>query len=552
MMTNDKPLIVQSDGSLILDTHSEFFKQAQIDVSLFADLEKSPEHFYQYRINDISLWNACAMDVSIDQITKILSTYSRYPISENVIIKIQQRYMRYGYLSLESHPYDKNLLLLKVLNKNRLFEELKNQPSIKKIITPTNDNSFILNILDRGKIKHELIKLGWPTKDLAPLIHGDALPFSINSTTQLRNYQQSAITSFLGDKQLGRGFGTIILPCGSGKTLVGIGVMHALQSETLILASNIIAARQWINEILNRTDITKEQIGEYSGNQKIIAPITVATYQILIWRKNKQEPFLHFDLFKQRKWGLIIYDEAHLLPAPVFRITSEIQSVRRLGLTATLIREDNAQSEVFTLIGPKRFDVPWKELEHQGWIAQAQCIEIKCNLNKEEQLEYAIASNRLKIRIAGEASIKIDLIKKIFNIHQNKQIIIIGQYIKQLESISNLYKLPIITGKTSQKEREHIYDQFRKKELNALVLSKVANFSLDLPDASIAIQLSGSFGSRQEEAQRLGRILRPKEGISYFYSLVTRFTMEEDFAVNRIRFLSEQGYGYQIINQEEL
>ncbi|NIZ19033.1 DNA repair helicase XPB [Entomospira culicis] len=546
-----KPLIVQSDGTLILDTHEPLFEEARSAISLFADLEKSPEHFHQYRINDLSLWNACAMDITLAHIETTLKQYSRYPIPPSLMAKVEQRYDRYGHLKLESHPTDETQLIMKVLNKPHLMRELQSQPKLRKLIITEETDTFRLNALDRGLLKHELIKLGWPVTDLAPLTQGDPLAIDLLPSTQLRPYQQSAVTAFLGDKQLGRGFGTVILPCGAGKTLVGIGTMQALQCETLILAANIAAARQWIREIVTRTTLTEDQVSEYSGQSKVIAPVTVATYQILVWRKAKTEPFLHFNLFKERKWGLIIYDEAHLLPAPVFRITSEIQSVRRLGLTATLVREDNAEAEVFTLIGPKRFDAPWKELEHQGWIATAQCVEVKCDLNEKEHLEYAIAPNRSKIRIASEAVSKITLVKAILALHQGKPTIIIGQYLSQLQAIAKELNLPIITGKTPQDLRDDLYNQFRNKTIQTLILSKVANFSIDLPDATIAIQLSGSFGSRQEEAQRLGRILRPKEEMSYFYSLVSRFTLEEEFAINRMRFLTEQGYTYQILSQED-
>ncbi|WP_331463548.1 helicase-associated domain-containing protein [Entomospira entomophila] len=401
--TDNKPLIIQSDGSLILDTHTEVFEDVRNIISLFAELEKSPEHFHQYRITDLSLWNACAMDISLEDIITSLQTYSRYPISPSILAKIEQRYGRYGHLQLESHPTNPDQLILKVLQKPHLDKELQSQPRLKKLIHHIEENTFVLHALDRGSLKHELMRLGWPVTDLAPLTAGDPLPFTLHPSTSLRNYQVSAVNAFLGDKQLGRGFGTVVLPCGSGKTLVGIGTMEALQCETLILAVNVAAARQWIREIISRTSLNESQVSEYSGQSKNITPVTVATYQILVWRKDKESEFIHFNLFKQRKWGLIIYDEAHLLPAPIFRITSEIQSVRRLGLTATLVREDNAEAEVFTLIGPKRFDAPWKELESQGWIAEAQCIEVKCDLNEKEQLEYAIAPSRSKIRIASEA-----------------------------------------------------------------------------------------------------------------------------------------------------
>ncbi|MGL4987382.1 MAG: DNA repair helicase XPB, partial [Treponemataceae bacterium] len=398
---------------------------------------------------------------------------------------------------------------------------------------------------------------GWPVKDEVPLRDGE--PFDIAIREQclsgkpldIRDYQKNAAQALLGNGGAGTGYGTIVLPCGAGKTVVGMYVMSQLKTNTLIVTTNISAVHQWIQELLDKTNITKEDIGEYTGENKEIKPITVATYQVLTWRPEKDSAYPHFKLFSQRAWGLIIYDEVHLLPAPVFRVTAELQAIRRLGLTATLVREDGLEGHVFSLVGPKRYDVPWKELEANGWIAHAECIELRIDLPEKNEIEYAIANLRTKHRIASDNYTKITITKKLIQLYPEDQCLIIGQYIDQLEKIATDLKVPLITGKTPNLERDRIYQQFRNKEIAVLVVSKVANFAIDLPDASMAIQVSGTFGSRQEEAQRLGRILRPKERISRFFTLITRNTVEEEFGANRQKFLAEQGYDYKIIRYED-
>jgi DNA excision repair protein ERCC-3 len=411
--------------------------------------------------------------------------------------------------------------------------------------------------MNRGTIKQELLKLGWPVKDEAPLRDGEPLDIALRPSCasgaplDIRDYQNEASRALVGDRGPGTGFGTIVLPCGAGKTVVGMTIMSMLKTSTLILTTNVAAVHQWINELLDKTDLLPEEIGEYTGDRKSVQAVTVATYQILTWRPSKDGPFPHFSIFSERPWGLIIYDEVHLLPAPVFRVTAELQTIRRVGLTATLVREDGCEGDVFSLVGPKRYDVPWKDLEGQGWIATALCTEIRVEISPDREIEYAVAGQREKYRIASENPAKTPVVNALLDLHAGDSVLVIGQYINQLEEIAAHLNAPIITGKTPNLERDRIYAAFRTGDLKTIVVSKVANFAIDLPDASVAIQISGTFGSRQEEAQRLGRILRPKEKDSHFYTIVTAQTVEEEFAANRQKFLAEQGYEYSIIRWEE-
>ena len=558
MSSDDRPLIVQGDGSLLLDVHNDFFEESRGEISAYAELEKSPEHVHTYRISPLSLWNAAGAEWKSDRVESSLKRWSRYPVPENIITQIRDILSRWGKLRLvnvesqqDGTPTDSDLWLRLEVDDPAVREELKARKAMARWLIPDADG-FLVRLVDRGTVKAELIHIGFPIVDLAPLKDGDPLKFSLREISldgkpfTIRDYQASAVRSFIGTGEPGTGFGTVVMPCGSGKTVVGISAMARMATHTLILTTNVAAVHQWRNELLDKTSLEPEQIAEYTGDRKEVAPVTVATYQILTWRKDRNSPFPHFDLFRKHSWGLIIYDEVHLLPAPVFRVTAEIQAVRRLGLTATLIREDGAERDVFSLVGPKRFDIPWKELETSGWIAEAHCREIRINLPNESRIPYAIAEKRRKIRLAAENPRKIDIALQLVNNRHEDQILVIGQYISQLEEIAGRLKVPIITGKTPNAERDRIYDEFRRGKERVIVVSKVANFAIDLPDASVAIQLSGSFGSRQEEAQRLGRILRPKERYSWFYSLVSRGTVEEDFAVNRQRFLTEQGYRYTI------
>lgn len=545
-----KPLIVQGDSSLLLDVHNPDFESARGDLAPFAELEKSPEHMHTYKITPLSLWNAASAGITHDQISEILDNYSRFPVPENVKFTVRDIISRYGKLYLDKT--DEEMVLKLTVESEIIYMELSAQKSLKLILIPRGNLEFSLKLLDRGVVKQELLKLGYPVKDIAPLKDGDPYKFSFREITQsgkvfgIRDYQKEACDSFVGNNKPGTGFGTLVLPCGAGKTIVGMTVMEKLQTNTLILTTNVAAVHQWIDEIADKTNIPREDIGEYTGDKKNIQPITVATYQILVWRKNRESEFPHFDLFRKRNWGLIVYDEVHLLPAPVFKVTAEIQAVRRVGLTATLIREDGAEGDVFTLVGPKRYDVPWKQLEDKGWIATAYCHEIRVDLYEDDKIKYAIADKRKKFRIASENPWKVSIIKKLLEQHKDDQTLVIGQYVDQLVEIAQIIKAPLITGKTPNPEREIIFDKFKRGEVNVIVVSKVANFAINLPDASVAIQVSGTFGSRQEEAQRLGRILRPKEKDSFFYSVVTRHTTEETFAANRQKFLTEQGYKYNI------
>ncbi len=546
---NTKPLIVQGDSTILLDVHNEGFVTARTDISPFSELEKSPEHIHTYRISPLSLWNGASAGITGDEILLTLEKHSRYPIPDNVSFRIKDLISRFGKLKLVKTE-DPEVLCLQI-DDRLILAELANNKRLEKYLTLQGD-AFLLKLYDRGTIKLELIKLGYPVEDLAPLKEGDPMDFSLQeicrdgSPFKVRDYQVEAAETFVGNNRPGTGFGTIVLPCGSGKTIVGIKIIDLLKTNTLILTTNVAAVHQWIDELSDKSNLSTEEIGEYTGDRKEIKPITIGTYQILVWRKDKFSEYKHFQLFSERNWGLIIYDEVHLLPAPVFRVTAELQTVRRVGLTATLVREDGAEDNVFSLVGPKRFEIPWKQLEAKGWIAEASCHEIRIDLTDKQKIEYATADSRKKFRIASENPIKMEIAAELISNHREDSILVIGQYIKQLQDISEALKAPIITGKTPNPEREAIFEDFRQGKIKVLVVSKVANFAINLPDASVAIQISGTFGSRQEEAQRLGRILRPKKKNSYFYSIVSRYTIEEEYAANRQQFLTEQGYKYHI------
>ena len=550
-----KPVIVQSDNTILLEVDNPRFEDARDSISPFAELEKSPEHIHTYRITPLSLWNAAASGRTYKDIIDNLKVYSRYDIPEVVITTIKEQMLRYGLLkliALEGNIYlfsEDTILLKEILNNKKMQTYIE---------APVDEKSVIIKKMYRGHIKQTLIKMGFPVEDLAGYEEGDPCTITLQQTIQqglpfvIRDYQQSAVNSFYRGGGSEGGSGIVVLPCGAGKTIVGIAIMSLLQTETLILVTNTIALRQWKDELIDKTTITPDMIGEFSGEKKEIKPITIATYNILTYRKNKSGPFVHFDIFNKKNWGLIIYDEVHLLPAPVFRMTSEIQSKRRLGLTATLIREDGMETDVFSLIGPKKFDMPWKILEKSQWIAEALCTEVRIDLPDDMRLPYSVAKDRDKFRIASENPLKLDIVNRIMASHDGANILIIGQYISQLKELAERFKLPLITGSTPVSEREDLYRRFKHDEIKILVVSKVANFSIDLPDANVAIQVSGTFGSRQEEAQRLGRILRPKknENRAYFYTIISSNTVEERFAHNRQLFLTEQGYSYIILNQE--
>ncbi len=550
MVKDDKtPLIVQSDSSLMLDVHHPFADEARTDIAAFAELEKSPEHIHTFRISPLSLWNAASAGISADNILERLSKWSKFDVPENVSFTIRQTVDRFGQLVLKETE-NPDFLFLEAEN-SYIVAELEARKGLAKYLIREGDG-FLVKLVDRGTVKVELIKLGWPVKDTAPLKDGKPLDFSLReisasgSSFNTRDYQDNAANAFHGGGERGYGFGTVVLPCGSGKTIVGIKTMDLCRTNTLIITTNVAAVHQWMRELLDKTSLTADEIGEYTGAKKEIKPVTIATYQILTWRPDKESDFPHFRIFSEGGWGLIIYDEVHLLPAPVFRVTAEIQAMRRLGLTATLLREDGRESDVFSLIGPKRFDVPWKELEAKGWIAEASCCEIRVDMPERMMIEYAASDKRQKFRIASENPRKIQITTQLIDNHPEDAVIVIGQYLDQLHLLAKKLKAPLITGKTPNSEREVIYQKFREGEERVIVVSKVANFAIDLPDASVAIQVSGTFGSRQEEAQRLGRILRPKERNSYFYSIVSNYTTEETFSANRQKFLTEQGYKYSI------
>ncbi len=547
-------LIVQSDHTVLLDVHDPEVEEARNDIAAFTELEKSPEHFHTYRITPLSLWNAASAGFDAAAVVDALERHSRYPVPPHIAQSIRESIARYGALVLEATDDDYTLRL--IVRDEDIAIELSSRAETARYLRPDgSDNSFLVDLTDRGTLKQVLIGIGYPVDDRAPLTKGEPIEFSLRDKTTtghefvLRGYQREAAAVFHGDNRPGAGYGAVVLPCGAGKTIVGMAVMDLLKTSTLILTTNVAAVHQWIDELIDKTEIDPETIGEYTGTQKEIKPITVATYQILVWRPDRDAAFPHFDLFRRRNWGLIIYDEVHLLPAPVFRVTAEIQAIRRLGLTATLVREDGRERDVFSLVGPKRYDVPWKELEQKGWIAEAVCYEIRLDLSRGERRRYAIAEKRNKFRIASENPRKVEACVQIVANHREDAILVIGQYLDQLAELAKALNAPIITGKTPNAKREEIYAAFRNGELRVIVVSKVANFAIDLPDASVAIQVSGAFGSRQEEAQRLGRILRPKSGRrrnASFYSLVSNETVEEEFAANRQRFLTEQGYSYHI------
>jgi DNA excision repair protein ERCC-3 len=552
----DNPLIIQGDRTILLDVHAPRADEARNALIPFAELEKSPEHLHTYRITPLSLWNAASAGFTPDVVSDTLDGFSRFPVPPAVRTWVVETMARFG--SIRMIPSDDPDYLVLATDIPLVYRELEASRQMKKYLVPSGTDEFRLAVLDRGTVKQELLKLGWPVQDEAPLKDGDPLEISLRETTLsgsplvIRDYQRTAAAALVGDKGPGTGFGTIVLPCGSGKTVVGMTVMEMLATSTLILTTNVAAVHQWAAELVDKTTLTREEIGEYTGDKKEIQSVTIATYQILTWRPDKESPFPHFSIFRERAWGLIIYDEVHLLPAPVFRVTAEIQTVRRCGLTATLVREDGCEGDVFSLVGPKRYDVPWKDLEEQGWIATARCMEIRVPLATEHEIDYAVAGQRQKYRIASENPAKYAVVLELIREHEGDSILVIGQYLKQLEKIASELGVPIITGKTPNVERDRIYGEFRSGAMKVIVVSKVANFAIDLPDASVAIQISGTFGSRQEEAQRLGRILRPKDKDSHFYTIVTARTVEEDFAANRQKFLAEQGYEYSITRWDEM
>ncbi|MFW6090456.1 MAG: DNA repair helicase XPB [Actinomycetota bacterium] len=542
----DGPLIVQSDKTLLLEVDHEQAPDCRRAIAPFAELERAPEHVHTYRLTPLGLWNARAAGHDAEQVIDTLLTYSRYPVPHALLVDIAETMARYGRLTLDAHPT--HGLVLHSTDRAVLEEVLRSKRTAPMLGARVDDATVAVHPSERGTLKQALIKLGWPAEDLAGYVDGEAHPVElVEDGWSLRQYQVEAADGYWHG-----GSGVVVLPCGAGKTLVGMAVMARAQATTLILVTNTVAARQWKDELVARTTLTEDEIGEYSGARKEIRPVTIATYQVMTAKR--KGTYTHLDVFDARDWGLIIYDEVHLLPAPIFRMTADLQARRRLGLTATLVREDGRENDVFTLIGPKRYDAPWRELENAGWIAPADCVEVRVTLTEGERLAYATAEPDERYRLASCTASKSRVIRRLVNQHAGEQTLVIGQYIDQLDELAGALDAPIITGDTTVRERQRLFEAFRSGEITLLVVSKVANFSIDLPEATVAVQVSGTFGSRQEEAQRLGRILRPKAGrrTARFYAVVARDTVDQDYAQHRQRFLAEQGYAYRIIDAEDV
>ncbi|MGP5303761.1 DNA repair helicase XPB [Brachybacterium alimentarium] len=542
----DGPLIVQSDKSLLLEVGHPQAQAARASIAAFAELERAPEHVHTYRITDLGLWNARAAGYDAESVVAALVDNSRYPVPHSLLIDVADTMDRYGRLQLQSHPT--HGLVLHALD-TAVLEEVSRAKRIQGMLGARIDEAtVIVHPSERGALKQALLKLGWPAEDQAGYVDGEAHAISLREDDwSLRPYQQEAVDGFRHG-----GSGVVVLPCGAGKTLVGAGAMAAMQRTTLILVTSTVSARQWKSELLRRTSLTEDEIGEYSGATKEIRPVTIATYQVLTMKRKGVHP--HLELMSARDWGLIVYDEVHLLPAPVFRMTADLQARRRLGLTATLVREDGREGEVFSLIGPKRYDAPWKDIETQGYIAPAVCTEIRVAMPSADRMTYAMAEATDRHRLGAAHPAKLDVVERIAERHTGEPMLVIGQYIDQLEELAAHLDADLITGQTPVRRRQELFDAFRSGTITRLVVSKVANFSIDLPEASVAVQVSGAFGSRQEEAQRLGRLLRPKaDGRSaHFYTVVMRDTQDQDFAAHRQRFLAEQGYAYTILDADQL
>ena len=540
------PLIVQSDKTLLLEVDHEQAAECRLAIAPFAELERSPEHVHTYRLTNLGLWNARAAGHDAEQVVDTLLTYSRYAVPHALLVDIAETMARYGRLRLDKHPT--HGLVLSSIDRAVLEEVVRSKKVAGMLGARLDDDSVVVHPSERGNLKQALLKLGWPAEDFAGYVDGEAHAIALDEDGwELRDYQRQAAESFWAG-----GSGVVVLPCGAGKTLVGAAAMAKAEATTLILVTNTVSARQWKAELVKRTSLTEDEIGEYSGSKKEIRPVTIATYQVLTTRR--KGAYTHLELLDARDWGLIVYDEVHLLPAPIFRMTADLQARRRIGLTATLVREDGREGDVFSLIGPKRFDAPWKDIESQGWIAPADCVEVRVTLPEGERIAYATAEPEERYRLASCTFTKTRVAEKLVEQHRGEQTLVIGQYLDQLDELAEHLGAPVIKGSTPVKEREELFAAFRTGEINLLVVSKVANFSVDLPEAAVAIQVSGSFGSRQEEAQRLGRLLRPKADgrTAHFYTIVTRDTVDADFAQNRQRFLAEQGYAYRIVDASDL
>ncbi|MFE9652027.1 DNA repair helicase XPB [Micromonospora sp. NPDC006431] len=546
------PLIVQSDKTLLLEIDHPDAQACRMAIAPFAELERSPEHVHTYRLTPLGLWNARAAGHDAEGVVDALIKYSRYPVPHALLVDVAETMDRYGRLQLVNDPV--HGLVLRALDRVVLIEVAKSKKLAGMLGAKLDDDTIAVHPSERGRLKQALLKLGWPAEDLAGYVDGEAHPIELAEAGKdggkpwtLRSYQREAVEAFWAG-----GSGVVVLPCGAGKTLVGAAAMAEAQATTLILVTNTVAGRQWKRELIARTSLTEDEIGEYSGERKEIRPVTIATYQVLTSRR--KGAFTHLDLFGARDWGLVIYDEVHLLPAPIFRFTADLQARRRLGLTATLVREDGREGDVFSLIGPKRYDAPWKDIEAQGWIAPAECTEVRVTLTDAERMAYATAEAEERYRMAATARTKLPVVRALVDRHPDEQVLVIGGYIDQLHQLGEYLDAPIVQGSTTNKERERLFDAFRSGEVRTLVISKVGNFSIDLPEAAVAIQVSGTFGSRQEEAQRLGRVLRPKADgrQAHFYTVVSRDTIDTEYAAHRQRFLAEQGYAYTIVDADDV
>ncbi|MBF4163023.1 DNA repair helicase XPB [Nocardioides acrostichi] len=548
---SDGPLIVQSDKTLLLEIDHEQAAACRKAIAPFAELERSPEHIHTYRLTPLGLWNARAAGHDAEQVVDTLLEFSRYAVPHSLLVDVAETMARYGRLRLEKHPTHGLVL---ASNDRPVLEEVLRAKKVAGMLGERIDpDTVVVHASERGNLKQALLKIGWPAEDYAGYVDGEAHPIDLDeSEWSLRDYQREAAESFWHG-----GSGVVVLPCGAGKTLVGAAAMAHARATTLILVTNTVSARQWKDELVRRTSLTEDEIGEYSGAVKEVRPVTIATYQVLTTKR--KGVYSHLELLDARDWGLIVYDEVHLLPAPIFRMTANLQARRRIGLTATLVREDGREGDVFSLIGPKRYDAPWKDIESQGWIAPADCVEVRVTLPDDERLVYATAESDERYRLASCTHRKVDVVKSLCERHSGEPTLVIGQYLDQLDELAAALDAPVIKGETTVKERQRLFDAFRSGEIDRLVVSKVANFSIDLPSAQVAIQVSGSFGSRQEEAQRLGRLLRPGDPgpdgmrkVARFYTVVSRDTVDAEFAQNRQRFLAEQGYAYRIIDAEDV
>jgi DNA excision repair protein ERCC-3 len=542
----DGPLIVQSDKTLLLEVDHPLAEKCRHEIAAFSELERAPEHIHTYRLTSLGLWNARAAGHDAEGVVDVLLRYSRFPVPHALLVDVAETMDRYGRLRLHNDP--EHGLVLQSTDRAVLEEVMRSKKIIPLLGDRLDDDRVVVHASQRGHIKALLLRLGWPAEDLAGYIDGEAHPIALREEGwSLRDYQRHAAENFWDG-----GSGVVVLPCGAGKTIVGVAAMAMAKATTLILVTNTVAARQWREELLRRTTLTDDEIGEYSGTSKQVRPVTIATYQIMTTRRRGTYP--HLELFDARDWGLVVYDEVHLLPAPIFRFTADIQARRRLGLTATLLREDGREGDVFSLIGPKRYDAPWRDIESQGYIAPADCVEVRVSLDDRERLAYATAEPEERYRLAASTHRKTRVVKALLHRHPEEQVLIIGQYLDQLHELAEHLDVPLITGETTVKERQRLFTAFRAGEVRVLVVSKVANFSVDLPEASVAIQISGAFGSRQEEAQRLGRVLRPKADgrTARFYAIVSRDTVDADFAAHRQRFLAEQGYAYRIVDADDV